>query len=79
MTSGDRFPPDPPWLEDYRGLTARQAVELAEQQGRPCRVIVAQVPGTGARRFVRNSPDGSARPTMPSGTIWKQPTSSDGP
>ena len=46
---------------------------------RPCMLTVAHVPGTGVRCWVRNSPDGSASPTMPSATIWKQPTSSEGP
>ena len=41
--------------------------------------VYIQVPGTGLSRLVRKSPDGSARPAMPSSCSSKQPTSSVAP
>ena len=46
---------------------------------RPSSVTVTQVPGTSVVRPDRNSPLGSASPTMPTSDRSKQPTSSVGP
>ena len=46
---------------------------------RPSSVTVTQVPATLRSRWERNSPLGSANPTIPTSDRSKQPTSSVGP
>ena len=66
-----------------RGLVSTDGIARActsATSGRlPSIVTVTQVPGTASRRWDRNSPLGSASPSMPSSERSKQPTSSAGP
>ena len=58
---------------------AMSACTSATSGRRPSRVTVTQVPATLRSRLERNSPLGSASPTMPTSDRSKQPTSSVGP
>ena len=60
-------------------LGAMSAWTSATSGRRPSRVTVTQVPATLTSRLERNSPLGSASPTMPTSERSKQPTSSVGP
>ena len=61
-------------------LPATSACTSAGSGRRPSITTVTAVPGTGGPpNRARNSPDGSAIPTMPSSRSSKQPTSSAGP